>query len=253
MKKTHRKIGCFLLVVALVAGLVVTTYASEYSSAQKTVTVYDHKYDYWSSINSTENTFVMYSTYGKAVGGTPQGYMGLRPRLYSDDGSLVDAIDWHYNNSDYTNTTELRVLWIYRDGVPGEYYYSRGQAKFYNGNGYTTYTCNASSNIRVPMTARSIQVNAYGEVYGSEIFLEQFGVEADLIQARGNNGNVGYVKNSDLNYGDDVETPNDAIAVNARAMDRSIPVYASDGKTVIDTFTVYGGQALEVVEFDLDG
>lgn len=253
MKKTHRKIGCFLLVVALVAGLVVTAYASEYSSAQKTVTVYDHKYDYWSSINSTETTHVMYSTYGEAVGGTPQGYMGLRPRLYSDDGSLVDAMDWHYNNSDYTSTTQLRVLWIYRDGVPGEYYYSRGQAKFYNGNGYTTYTCNASSNIRVPVTARSIQVNAYGEVYGSEIFLEQLGVEADLIQARGNNGNVGYVKNSDLNFGDDVETPNDAVAVTARAMDRSIPVYASDGKTVIDTFTVYGGQALEVVEFDLDG
>lgn len=254
MKKVYRKIGYILLVVTLLAGLVITAYATEYSSASKTVTVYGHEYDYWSSIDPSDKyTYVIYSTYGRAVGGTPQGYMGLRPRLYSDDGSLVEAADWHYNDSDYTGTTSLRVPEIYNYAVPGEYYYSRGQARFYNGNGYTTYTCNATQNIRVPLTASTLQVNAHGEVYGSEIFLAQLGVEAELIQARGNNGNIGYVKNADLNLDYAVETPSDAIyAMTARGGDRTIPVYASDGETIIDTFTVYGGQALEVVD-ELNG
>lgn len=250
MKKMDRKIVCILLAITLLSGVMGTAYATEYSSASKTVTVYGHEYEYWSSIDSQDKyNYVLYSVYGRAVGGTLQGYMGLRPRLYSEDGSLIDAADWDYNDKDYTSTTRLRVPWVYNDGVPGDYYYSRGQVKFYNGDGYTIYTCNASPNIRVPLTAKTIQVNADGKVYGPEIFLAQLGIEADLIQARGNSGNIGYVKSTDLNIDDDVETPSDAIyAMTNRGVDRMIPVYASDGETIIDTFTVYGGQALEVVD-----
>lgn len=242
----HKRISSFLMVVILLVAMMGAAYATEYSSASKSVTVYGHEYDYWSSINSTDDTLVLYSTYGTAIDGTPQGYMGLRPRLYLEDGTLIEAVDWHYNDSDYAVTSSLRVPWIYKDGVPGEYYYSRGQAKFYNGNGYTTYTCNASSNIRVPLTARSIQINARGEVYGSELFLEELGVEADLIRVKGNNGEIGFVKNADLNLDDCVDNPSDALnVVNGISKDRNILVYASDGETVVDTFTVLGGGALE--------
>lgn len=248
MKKVYRKMGCILLAITVLAGLMVTAYAAEYSSASRTVTVYGHKYDYWSSI-TPEPEFVLYSTYARAVDGTLQGYMGIQPRLYLEDGTLVEASDWSYNDKDYPNTTSLNIGSFYFDGISGKYYYCRGQVKFYNGNGYTTYTSTASPNVRVPLTASSIQVNAHGEVYGPEIFLAQMGVEADLIQAQGNHGNIGYVKNTDLNIDDDVQTPSDAIyTMTAQSFDRTIPVYASDGETVIDTFTVHGGQALEAVD-----
>lgn len=56
-----------------------------------------------------------------------------------------------------------------------------------------------------------------------------------LIAAVGDHGTAGYVKYSDL-YGTPAPaTPQDALAAQART--RVIPVYASDGVTVVDTLT----------------
>jgi bla regulator protein BlaR1 len=90
-------------------------------------------------------------------------------------------------------------------------------------------------------------VNAQGQTYGPNIHTddpyETFG-EPDLMTARGENGVDGYVKASDL-LGPHFSSPEEAIAyqeaIKAASGYRSIPLYESDGKTVIGEFRLYYG------------
>lgn len=87
-------------------------------------------------------------------------------------------------------------------------------------------------------TNADIQRNAKGEVYGSEIFLNQMGIEPELILAEGNDGIIGYVRAEDLET-DNVQTLDEAIAyMDNRTLSYKIPLYAPDGKTVIGAFTI---------------
>lgn len=243
MRKNIQKVGSLILAVAIICGFCVIAYAAQYHSATKTATVYNHQYTYWSTIHTPTEKFVTYSVSVTSKNGGPAGYYGLKPRLYSDDGSLVAACDWEYSDTDEAGTYTLTYPGYYFDIASGDYYYSRGQVKFYDGNGYTTYTSNASPNLHIPITAKSVKVNILGETYGSELFLSEIGVHADLIQAVGNNGIIGYVKDSDLNADDNVNNPNEAVNyMSKNKTNRIIPLYKNDGTTVIDTFTVFSGQ-----------
>ena len=108
----------------------------------------------------------------------------------------------------------------------------------YNGNGYTTENCKISPNL-TPGTrsAALVQENAAGEIYGSEIFLNQVGIQPDLILAAGENGIVGCVKNSDLSRGN-VNTVEEAIAYMENKTSYDVPLYKEDGKTIIGVFCV---------------
>jgi len=82
--------------------------------------------------------------------------------------------------------------------------------------------------------------NKNGQTYGSAADATTPDNEPDLIQAWGVDGNLGYVKSSDLN-GEKPKTPEEAIAKQkreAREGDREIPLYASDGTTVIGSFKI---------------
>jgi hypothetical protein len=57
----------------------------------------------------------------------------------------------------------------------------------------------------------------------------------ELIQAAGDNGVLGYVRLEDLE-GPQPATPEEAVAMSGET--RVIPVYAEDGETVVDTFTI---------------
>lgn len=120
------------------------------------------------------------------------------------------------------------------------YYYSRGQARFYTGDGYTTYTCAATPNyapkkIASDYSSMNIQRNENGEIYGSEIFLSEIGVQPDLILAEGSNGEIGYVRAEDINDSS-VTTPEEAMLKMKNATTSVIPLYSSDGITVIGSF-----------------
>lgn len=62
----------------------------------------------------------------------------------------------------------------------------------------------------------------------------------DLIQVRGDHGKLGYVTKDDFLGGPAPSSPKEALAQQASAETTTIPVYAEDGETVIDTFTVLG-------------
>lgn len=78
-----------------------------------------------------------------------------------------------------------------------------------------------------------LERNENGQVYGIDA------LGADLIAATSAEGIDGYVYRSDLYTEHDFKTPEEAIAwQESRPPQRVIPVYESDGKTVIGTFVI---------------
>ena len=166
----------------------------------------------------------------------PVGYMGAQARLYSSSGVLKASSTWVYNEGTSYPTARGSLTYKTTSG----YYYSKGQVKFYNGDGYTTYTSAATPNFAPPRSVISdknviIQKNDNGEIYGSGLFLDEIGVQPDLIMAEGINGEIGYVKAEDLNDAE-IETPEQAFTKMLNEIHYEIPLYDSDGITVIGSF-----------------
>lgn len=103
----------------------------------------------------------------------------------------------------------------------------------------------ANSNSRFP-------TNSNGQTYGSAALAETAEEEPDLILAQGIDGTQGYVKSADLN-GDMPKSPEEALvkqranALRYRNGERMIPLYASDGKTVIGKFRISTGSTIETL------
>lgn len=88
-----------------------------------------------------------------------------------------------------------------------------------------------------PMSAPKFESNSSGESYGSGLGADK---DPDLIQAYGANGRIGYVRSVDLN-GPEFRSPEEALAYQVehrRLEGGTIPLYASDGRTVIGEFEV---------------
>lgn len=94
----------------------------------------------------------------------------------------------------------------------------------------------ANTNQSIAAQNHKIKVNKNGQTYGSLMYVTQAGQEPDLVQAQGIDGTVGYVKFSDL-MGPEVNTPEEAEAyMKEQHGPRLIPLYASDGETVIGQY-----------------
>jgi hypothetical protein len=83
-------------------------------------------------------------------------------------------------------------------------------------------------------------VNEQGQTYGT-LLDGPAGVEPDLIEAEGDDGEIGYVLGDDLD-GPDFSSPEEALAwqnsQSKRSTDATIPLYAEDGETVVGSFTL---------------
>lgn len=82
-------------------------------------------------------------------------------------------------------------------------------------------------------------INANGQTYGSDLLANSIEDEPDLIAATGVGGIEGYVKSVDLN-GKMPKNPEEAAKIqeenSKRKEPREIPLYKSDGETVIGKF-----------------
>lgn len=79
-------------------------------------------------------------------------------------------------------------------------------------------------------------VNENGETYGTDAQSILVGYEADLILAVGENNNVGYVRSADLDDG--VVSPTEVANQKNTNSTIYIPLYSSDGETIIDRFAI---------------
>lgn len=78
-------------------------------------------------------------------------------------------------------------------------------------------------------------VNENGETYGNNLQAMELGYLSDLLLAEGENGVMGYIRASDLD--DAVMRPEEAVNSSA---DSYIPLYESDGVTIIGRFRIAG-------------
>ncbi|MDK9711400.1 hypothetical protein [Acidaminobacter sp.] len=106
-----------------------------------------------------------------------------------------------------------------------------------NFSDYSAGLYSASPNAQFKSPSRSIQINAAGETFGSSAYAESLEDEPDLVLAEGVGGMVGYVKSSDLNSGA-AKSPEEAAKSTIDKNTRFIPLYESDGKTVIGRFKI---------------
>lgn len=112
---------------------------------------------------------------------------------------------------------------------------------------------NASSKVAgpdpSPKPAPDYPVNDRGQTYGVDS--ERIEDEPDLIRAEATNGRVGYVMATDL-APPDFKSPEEAMAWSEeqenRSTPESVPVYASDGKTLVGEFTISPAEGFDLSE-----
>ncbi|MBE7190922.1 MAG: hypothetical protein INR66_00385 [Gordonia polyisoprenivorans] len=182
----------------------------------------------------------IYTTTGNAV---PRGYMGVRPRLFKS-GVLCEAIDYKYNTQ--ANVTEFTYGTSATCGSGS--YNSHGFVSVFDVDAgfkeYVTFPSNPlnftapaarSSATHAPAEVKS-GTNAKGQSFGSGD-VNKTTDTPDLVQAYATNGAVGYIKGSDLNSVPVAASPSAALAANSHG-DRTVPVYKSDGVTVVGQFVI---------------
>ena len=95
--------------------------------------------------------------------------------------------------------------------------------------------------------------NESGLTYGRLDIAREKNIKLDLYAALGINGLEGYIYATDLE--DPIpSSPKEAIEIqkNRKQGDKEIPVYAVDGYTVIDTFIISSGSAINIDVNDKD-
>ncbi len=79
--------------------------------------------------------------------------------------------------------------------------------------------------------------NTNGETYGPDI--KELSIEPDLILVENAQGEVGYVKQIDLDDGITLLEE----AINKERTERRVPMYSQDGETIIGEYVLGGGKA----------
>lgn len=227
MIKIQRKvISCITMLITIVSlsSVVLAADVESASSPEKTATVLGYTYSYYSSIHGSGSEVWGYTNImvdGKE--NVPVGYMGLNSNLYDDEGALVKTSGWQYNDKSAAGMS-ISGGKYYKEGT----YYSKGQVKLYNGDGYNTYTAYATPNMAIKSyNLTQIDVNDNGQTYGSDMLTYYEEDIPDLILAIGINGVKGYIYSSQL-YGES----------NSTSSSRLIPLYENDGITVIGAFEI---------------
>lgn len=241
MKRISKRAFSLFVVVILTLSTTVSVFANFHDALPLWVTVAGYKYELISRIhneNPGEVNFQIsvYVQDGKSV---PTGYIGCNARIYNSDGNFIKQSGWDYNPGS-VNGKDASYLNAESYKVSSGFYYSKGAAKLFNGLEYEIYDANKTTNFAPgrnaipPKSEILIQRNENGEVYGSDLFLSEIGVHPDLIRAVGIDGTVGYVRAEDLDDG--VSTPTEAIVAMQTKQSILVPLYKSDGETVIGSF-----------------
>lgn len=173
--------------------------------------------------------------YGESIvesksGFVPTGYMGAHVNLYNDKGVVVAPGSWFYN----PNSVSLKITNLVSTSQKGTFH-ARGTGRAYNGNTYNSKRLNNSPNVIL----RDLNISIPNEELKEREYLYE---TKNMIPALGDSNVEGYVIESELyDLENQPNNPEEAIAYMnkmARIKQRSIPLYANDGETIIDQLTI---------------
>lgn len=186
-----------------------------------------------SSITNSPTTFATTNIYTMTGVQVPRGYMGARARLFKS-GILCEATAYAFNTGSATQLSASTTAYC----GPG-WYNSHGVVQYWGTNNAYSETFTFPSD---PLESTQPAVNARGETFGSGETATADADLPDLVAAFGSNGEQGYVKATDLAVTPPSpnELPNDAGGAPAATIGAGteIPLYESDGTTIIGSFTI---------------
>ena len=139
----------------------------------------------------------------------PAGYMMIKSTIMTSNGEVVGSSSWT-QNTQYANNLVSNISYA---SYGTETYYGQALLKLYEGGEYKPLTVTRTPSMTKPTRSSMANNN----------------------QAIGVNGKKGYIRASEMNG---PKTLDEAATYDDSSKD--IPVYASDGVTVIDTFHIYG-------------
>lgn len=174
----------------------------------------------------------------------PAGYMMIKSTIMTSNGEVVGSSSWT-QNTQYANNLVSNISYA---SYGTETYYGQALLKLYEGGEYKPLTVTRTPSMTKP--TRSSMANNNQETQDKDaIFVNENGYtmgnattedsseirDLDFYSAIGVNGKKGYIRTSEMNG---PKTLDEAATYDDSSKD--IPVYASDGVTVIDTFHIYG-------------
>lgn len=244
-KSVFRVMGGIALSIVVCLAMVGTAFAASGAYVYKTVngiSVNGHAEIYESG---------RYSMMGKVQvnAGTSMPAGNLGASVYTlRNGSVISNYGPAYSNS-YTSTFSA---YAGIDKVGTSSFRAYGNIYIYNSSTGSYYAYNVPTSPTISGTApRSIledafiaaseyAINENGMEYGSVLTAEYTGHNPDLVSVVATNGIEGYAYESELFI--EPTTLEDAIAVSQEMHSKTVPVYESDGTTVVGEFvTYYGG------------
>lgn len=228
--------AAFFAICVTMSCLSINVSAASVYGSKKTVSVYGKSYTYYSSAHNNSTSSWAYGSVDSNSSNVPAGYFGINSRLYNSSGSLIKSSGMVYNTTSASSTSRSSGSTTTKGT-----YYGQAQVKFYNGNGYNTYTSNASPRVQrssVPMILEEpYEVNDNGLTYGSGFYAESLEESPDLMKVIGENGVEGYVYSKDINL--ELNTLDEVLDyINSGQLDYVVPVYEKDGITTVDTFEI---------------
>ena len=193
------------------------------------------------NINSTRGAYPGASVTSQHGGTVPKGYVMANAVLYNSDGDRLLESGWFPNTA---NT--LTVVPENKYNKAYSTYRGHAEVAFYDANhgdydyfrNEVPYTPYVSLTRTVNQTDHIVSYNANGESYGTDEAGAIAQIDLDLIRAVGTNGEQGYIRSSDYpelpkHLGDPLPSEQD------------LPLYTSDGITVIGVYHYGGGQVVE--------
>lgn len=210
---------------------IISSKASAQSKPVTTPYINGRKYTIYTKVTVT-------STYAKgSISVTPNkevpsGYIGTHCNLYNAaTGRVVATKDWSTNPVPvvgFSSETPTRSL-------KGRYF-TRATAKLYNGNGYTVKGANQSPELVLRMIEG---INITDEELKERQYLYD---TKNMIAALGVNDLEGYILIDDLyDEGNNPVSPDEFLELERKNRDRGyrmIPLYDSDGNTIIGEYRI---------------
>lgn len=213
--------------------------AASSTGGKQSANVYGINYTYYASIhNNTSDTWARGHVTFPYGSGVQAGYVAINTKLYNNSASVVNSTGVQYLPDASAGTTGYVV-----DGAKYSTkgtYFAKADVHLYNGNGYNLYTTYQSPKLSraLPIIPNEpFKVNENNLTYGSDYYVSSTEEGPDLIQAVGKNGTEGYVYSKDINL--DFNSLSDVLTyMNSGQSNFTVPLYAVDGVTIIDSFEV---------------
>ncbi|MGK0468466.1 MAG: hypothetical protein ACJAX4_003792 [Clostridium sp.] len=235
MKRLINKFLSLILCVSIITICSASVVFAGIATSERTIVEDGVTYKAYANVEHRYDKIEADTTLTRQSGNSGAGCLGVQAKLFNEADQLIQSTDWKYNNISISSES----IQTAGTSVKGNYY-SYGNVKIYNGNGYSTYSLYKSPFLELKSNV-SYAINKNGQTYGSGVYDSDLGSGPDLIESIGMKGTCGYVLSSDLN-GKDHTTPEEAIA-QKNNNSRTIPLYDKEGKTVIDEFKIENVEA----------